>query len=49
MYGLVFHGFDYFIGKLQEHDMDMKRLVIDEEGHKKKKSLLLKAEEEKRL
>lgn len=31
-------------GKLQEHDMDLKRLVHDKEDDKKKKTLALKNE-----
>lgn len=32
-------------GKLEEHDMDLKRLVNDKDGDKKKKGLPLKVEE----
>lgn len=32
-------------GKLQEHEMELKRLVVDEEGEKKNKCLALKVEE----
>lgn len=32
-------------GKLQEPEMELKRLIINEDGEKKNKSLALKAEE----
>lgn len=32
-------------GKQQEHEIELKRLAIDEEGEKKNKSLALKVEE----
>lgn len=34
-------------GKLQEHEMELKRLSEDERGDMKNKILILKAEEEK--
>lgn len=34
-----------FFGKLHEHEMELKRIAIDEEGEKKSKSLALKVEE----